>query len=169
MAKKQSKALALPSDNRMSVPGSNSMIYNLFVPREQAAADSAEVKKKVVSMSPMLKPNNWPKDAEGKNLVLVGVFTKIFETTPAKKKVGFGIEVVPEGAPHGVAIPGTALIRSGLEISGEGKGATSPHLDKVIEVWLGEDPLPSKKGQAAWHFMIQIHEPSGSGPAKKKS
>lgn len=106
----------------------------------------------VKSMSPLMKPVNFPTDK-----VLVGVFTKIFETNPAKGKKGEGIEIVPEGAPVGIALPAVATLRQGLEISGVGTAATSPFLGRTVAIKMLPERLQSKKGQAAWHFVVAIY------------
>ncbi len=111
----------------------------------------------VRSMAPMIKPADWP---VGK--VLVGKFTKIFETNPTAKKKGEGIEIMPKGASVGVAVPAVATIRQGLEMQGNGAEATSEYLGRYIAIKKLEARLPSKKGQAAWHFVIAIY-PEGFG------
>jgi hypothetical protein len=118
----------------------------------------------VKSMSPLLKPANWPK-IDGQNAVLVGVFTKIFVTKSftegsgknAVQKDGIGVEIVPVGAPAGIALPVTATLKTGLDITGEGKEAQSPYLGRIVEVELLADKIPSKKGNSAWHFLVGIH------------
>lgn len=116
----------------------------------------------VKSMSPMLKAINWPK-IDGENAVLVGVFTKVFQCGEFKgdkkesPRVGTGIEIVPALAQVGVAIPVTATLRTGLEIKGDGDDATSPYLGRTVEIELLPERIKSKKGQAAWHFIVGIH------------
>lgn len=123
----------------------------------------------VKSMSPLLKPANWPKDEQGNNKIVLGVFTKIFVTRAFTQKVGgktveklgLGVEIVPEGAPVGVALPVTATLQTALEITGEGKAATSQFVGRTVEIDLLPDRLASTKGQKAWHFVAAIY------PAKK--
>lgn len=110
----------------------------------------------VKSMSPLIKPGDFP---VGK--VFVGKFTKLFETNPSAKKKGEGLEIVPEGAPMGIAVPCVATIRQGLEITGEGKDAKSPFLGRTISIQRMEKRIASKKGQAAWHFIIGIFPVTG--------
>lgn len=128
-----------------------------FVARSAVSTPKGAVVK---SMSPMLKPALWPK-IDGQNAVLVGVFTKCFPTAEFKEgketKTGTGVEIVPAGAPVGVALPVTATLRTGLEITGDGEKATSPHLGRTVEIELLAERIKSKKGQAAWHFVVAIY------------
>lgn len=110
----------------------------------------------VKTMAQMVKPRDFP---VGK--VLVGKFVKIFETRPGKDesgndKLGEGIEIVPDGAQIGVALPAGAIIRRALEIEGKGAAATSKYLGKTIAVQKLPDKIPSKKGNDAWNFVIAI-------------
>lgn len=151
-----------PKGGDMSlVPSASAPSASPFKARSEVVTPAGVIVK---SMSPMLKPAAWPV-IDGKNAVLVGVFTKTFNTAEfsegtgkdKKTKVGTGIEVVPEGAPVGVALPVTATLRTGLEITGDGAEAKSPHLGCVVEIELLPERIKSKKGQAAWHFVVAIH------------
>jgi hypothetical protein len=147
-----------PSEANLSlVPAEKgvNVLTTLFRSKEEAA--TARPKDVVVkSMSPMLKPAQWPAGA-----VLVGKFVRLFETHPGNNedgtpKLGEGIEIVPEGSPVGVSLPAVAVLRTALEISGKGKEATSPFIGRIIEVeLLGK--VPSKKGNDAWNFLVSIH------------
>lgn len=118
----------------------------------------------VKSMSPMLKPINWPV-IDGKNAVLVGVFTKCFKSGEftegtgknAVKKNGTGVEIVPAGRPVGAALPLTATLRTGLDVTGDGAEAVSPFFGRTVEIELLPEKIPSKKGNAAWHFTVAIY------------
>lgn len=128
----------------------------------------------IKSMSPMLKPTNWPK-IDGQNAVLVGIFTKTFDSgdfvegsgEDKKSKKGTGVEIVPVGRPVGVALPVTATLRTGLDLTGDGKNAVSPYLGRLVEIELLPEKIPSKKGQAAWHFTVAIH-PENSPLSQKQ-
>jgi hypothetical protein len=161
MAKLNKKALAVVKRGTPSVQreeGGN-VLFNLFVP-----ADAPSPKKmRVTSMSPLIKPANWPKDRNGNNMKLVGKFTKIFTTHPGnddkgQPKEGNGVEIMPPESKVGVALPLTATLRGGLEVSGVGSTATSPVLGKDVEIQLLEHRLPSKQGNDAWHFIVGIIE-----------
>lgn len=120
----------------------------------QNAADFVLPANAVVkTLSPLLSPRDFP---VGK--VLVGRFTKIFETNPTKDKKGVGIEIVPDGSRTGIALAAVATISQALEIDdvSKGKQATSPHLGKIIAVQILPDKLPSKKGKDAWNFLVAI-------------
>lgn len=121
-----------------------------------AAAFQMPASAVVKTMAPMIKPKDFP---VGK--VLVGRFKSIFETKPGKAedgtdKLGEGIEIVPDGAQLGVAIPAGAVIRRALEIEGRGAAATSKFLGKTIAVQKLAEKIPSKKGNDAWNFVIAI-------------
>lgn len=104
------------------------------------------------SMSPLVRPSEFPVGR-----VLVGKFTKIFETNPTPKKKGEGIEIVPNGSRVGIALPAVATLRTALKIEGEGKSATSEYIGRTIAVQLLPNKIPSKKGQDAWHFLVAIY------------
>lgn len=128
-----------------------------FVSRSEAnISDEAEVK----SMSPMMKPDKWP---AGK--ILTGRLKKFFTCGEFKDsngnlKIGTGVEIVPEGAKVGVALALVATLRMGLEVTGDGKEATSDYIGRIVHVELLPDRLPSKRGQDAWHYLVAI-EPEG--------
>jgi len=165
MAKKN-----LPAGTELAPKGSVTSAPSGFVARSAIAPTKGLI---VRSMSPMLKPLNWPK-IDGQNAVLVGTFTKVFDTAEftegtgknAVKKKGTGVEIVPPGAPVGVALPVTATLRTGLEITGDGKAATSPFVGRIVEVELLPEKIPSNKGNAAWHFVVAIHPPAPAAALK---
>jgi hypothetical protein len=136
-----------------------------FVSRKSLAPVEGVIVK---TMSPMLKPANWPQ-VDGENAVLVGRMTKFFKTGEFKRMVGkkeeivvgTGVEIIPEGAPVGVSLPVTATLRTGLAVDGDGADAKSEFLGRIVEVeLLGK--VPSKKGQDAWNFLVAIY------PGKKE-
>lgn len=122
--------------------------------------EGAEIKV----MSPMIRPVDFP---VGK--VLVGVFTKIFQTTPGKNedgtdKKGFGVEIVPEGAQVGIALAAVATLKGALNITGTSmEDVKSPYLGRTIAVQRSANRLPSKKGNDAWHFLVAILPDAGKG------
>jgi hypothetical protein len=149
MAKKKPSNLSTLTE---SVAGGITAAVDLpvgFVPLENFQAPEGIIVK---SMSPMIKPADFPVGR-----VFVGKFTKMFETSPDNKKKGEGIEIVPHGAPMGIAVPAVATIRQGLEITGTGTEAKSPYIGRTISIQKMEKRIASKKGQAAWHFIIGIY------------
>lgn len=115
----------------------------------------------VKSMSPMIKLEKFP---VGK--VLVGVFTKCFKAGEFKNedgtmRPGTGIEIVPKGAPVGIAIPLAATLRTGLEVVGTGNEAKSQYFGREVAIKKMPDRIPSKKGQDAWNFIVLIYQPEG--------
>lgn len=142
----------------LTVPGENAQVSIASMSAFQSADDYKAPQGAIVkSMSPLLKPANFPL---GK--VLVGVFTKIFETRPAEGKVGEGVEIVPAGSPVGIALPVVATLRTGLELTGAGKQASSPHLGSTVAIKLMPERIPSKKGQDAWNFVVIIYPKTAS-------
>lgn len=116
----------------------------------------------VKSMSPMIKLEKFP---VGK--VLVGVFTKCFKAGEFKNedgsmRPGTGIEIVPKGAPVGIAIPLAATLRTGLEVVGTGNEAKSQYFGREVAIKKMPDRIPSKKGQDAWNFIVLIYQPDGA-------
>lgn len=158
MAKKNTNAPAPISradlkGAELAAPGEFATLAG-FVPAEKYVSPS---NAKVVSMAPMLKPQQFPV-----GVVLVGKFAKIFATKPGKNedgsdKTGEGFEIMPEGAKVGVALPAVAVLKRALEITGSGDAATSPHLGKTVAIQKLAEKIPSKKGNAAWNFIVEIH------------
>ena len=123
----------------------------LFMPADTQVPTSVIVKSK----SPMLPLSQFPV-----NRILKGVFRKVFKTGTFGKgddeRTGTGVEIVPEGAKIGIGLGLCATLRQGLEISGDGENATSPHLGKVVYIEKNAQKLKSKKGQDAWHFIVGV-------------
>lgn len=140
--------------SELAAPGEFSTLSG-FVPAENYVSPAGA---KVVSMAPMLKPSAFPV-----GVVLVGKFAKIFATKPGKNddgsdKTGEGFEIMPEGAKVGIALPAVAVLKRALEITGSGDAATSPHLGKTVAIQKLADKIPSRKGNSAWNFIVEIHE-----------
>lgn len=179
-SRQKQKQNVMSKKNKSSVSDITEPVERVTGPAPSAFLPRAAVKRvegvTVKSMSPMLKPINWPK-IDGQNAVLVGVFTKTFATGDFKEgtgkneitKKGTGVEIVPQGAPVGIGLPVTTTLRTGLDITGDGKEATSPYLGRTVEIELMPERIKSKKGQAAWHFLIAIYpaDYSPDGTAKK--
>lgn len=136
----------------------------IFFKRSQVKATGKVIVK---SMSPILKPINWPK-IDGQNVVVVGIFTKVVPLSEftegqgkdEKTRQGYGVEIVPEGAPVGIVLPLVATLKTGLDITLDDatRSGTSMALGKTVEIELLPERIPSKKGQAAWHFIVAIHD-----------
>jgi len=164
MAKKsagKSSGKNLPAVKGMQLESASLEIVggSAFVPAGSVKANKDII---IISMSPMIKPAQWPKGADGNNLTLFGRFKKIFPTKPGKgddgaDKVGEGVEIVPDGQPVGVALPCTATLRQGLALTGSGENATSEYLGRNVAIELLPNKIPSKKGNAAWHFVVAIY------------
>ena len=132
---------------------------------------------KVKSMSPIIDPKKWPKDEDGNDQELFGRFTKLFHTrdferdgnkkgAPKQKIIGTGMEIWPDGAPGGVALPLTAVLRQALQVTGDGADARSPYLGMNVLILLdSKNPLPSKQGNAAHNFKVAVDENSALQPA----
>lgn len=126
-----------------------------FVPAEKYVSPT---NARVVSMAPMIKPAAFPV-----GVVLVGKFAKIFATKPGKNddgsdKTGEGVEIMPDGAKVGIALPAVAVLKRALEITGSGDNATSPLLGKTVAIQKLAEKIPSKKGNSAWNFIVEIHD-----------
>lgn len=144
-------ALTEPAPGALATP---SAMQGGFVDRKEAVLPKGVIIK---SFAPLIKPINWPKGKDGVNMRLVGKFVKIFTTQASKTKTGLGIEIVPDGAPVGVALPVTATLRTGLAISGEAENAKSEYMGRYVAIELLDEKLPSKKGQSAWNFVVAIY------------
>jgi hypothetical protein len=115
----------------------------------------------VKSMAPMIKPSLWPKH-EGRNMVLVGIIGSCFKSgewkdNASNTRFGTGVTITPAGATVGVSLPVTATLRTGLDITGDGKDAKSAFEGRTVEIELLDAKIPSKKGNDAWHFIAGIH------------
>lgn len=106
----------------------------------------------VASMSPMIKPGDFPAGRR-----LLGKFSKLFKTKPADDKDGAGIEITPDGAPVGIAIAAVTTIARALKIEQKnGEEPTSVYLGRYIVIERMEKKIPSKRGQDAWNFLVAI-------------
>jgi hypothetical protein len=117
---------------------------------------------KVKSRSPLLKPDKFPE-----NQLLSGIFKRIITAHVGKgddgeDKAGALIEIVPDMNAVGITIPAVATIATALELTHTGEGREtvfhSPFLGHRLEIQKLPERIPSRKGQAAWNFLVAISE-----------
>jgi hypothetical protein len=146
--KKADKRLALVKNE-----GGTATLAGMFQKGEAFESSGFIVK----SRSPMLKPGDIPTD-----MVVVGVLRKLIVCNSGvgedqKQKRGVLIELVPQGAQVGAAIPATAVIQGALDMQGVGtENPTCPYLGHEIAIRRLEEKIPSKKGNNAWNFIVAI-------------
>jgi hypothetical protein len=78
------------------------------------------------------------------------------EAVPAK--YGNLIEIVPQGATVGAAVPTVATIKTALEITGEGDDAVCPFIGYEVVLERLDGRIPSKRGNDAWNFIVALGE-----------
>jgi hypothetical protein len=126
-------------------------VYEYFVDAKKVPLpENAEVK----GNAEMFDLNKFPR---GKRLS--GIFKRCFKTksfgTGDQTRQGTGIEIIPDGAKHGIGLGVCASLRGGLEISGDGDNATSNNIGKRVHIEY-KGKAPNKKGQAAHQFIVAV-------------
>jgi hypothetical protein len=70
------------------------------------------------------------------------------------------VEIIPVGAKVGVSLPLVATLKMGLQVGVVDGEPVSALLGKVVHIQLLPEKLPSKKGQAAWNYLVGYEEES---------
>lgn len=117
----------------------------------------------IKSRSPLLKPDLFPVGE-----IMTGIVKKLITCVAGKNddgtdKAGCLIEIVPSLDTVGYAIPAVATLMSALEIThvrGSGKEAvfSTPYLNHTVQIEKMAERIPSKKGQAAWMFLVAVSD-----------
>lgn len=165
-SRSSSKSLALTREDLNNSTASGGVLaLGGFVPAGQFVKPEGAITK---TMSPMVKPKDFPAGA-----VYTGVFARIFKTNPGlgddgQQKEGEGVEIIPAGADIGISLPCVATLKTALGIQGKGESATSEYLGRTVAIQKMEQRIPSKKGQAAWHFIVSIFPADYKAPGTSK-
>jgi hypothetical protein len=149
------------SETRVSTIKNEGASYTLFSPAGQGDVSKFKVK----SRSPMIKPAAFPIGQQLRGVIKRLITCEVQPAVAASKgkeavpaKYGNLIEIVPQGATVGAAVPTVATIKMALEITGEGDSAECPYIGYEVIIERLDSRIPSKRGNDAWNFVVALGE-----------
>jgi hypothetical protein len=158
-ASKPEKAKATKRLELVENTGGTDALVNTAMFRAGGGLDEGMTIK---SRSPMLKPDKFPVGQLMTGIIKRLITCIVGQGDAGEDKAGCLVEIVPTLDTVGYAIPAVATISSALDITSTGKGKDAvfetPYLNHRVQLEKMAERSPSKKGQAAWVFLVAVSD-----------